>query len=813
MDEQPVASTSPAPPVDTADGGAAQPSEAGRAKRSRRDRPCDLCRRQKHQCIIPVKGEPCKTCRTRNRPCTFDAPPVVRIRKPKPDAPEAESQPPIRESSTFSSDSPFSPAASSDTLLSLIRIARKPRLPTPPLDEASASESRLSPGGGRVELSYLSTNAFSDSTFSVEEEHASSYPGDVGFRQVSNDPSFPVFFVETPSLMYGTAAPAGERLWRAAVAVLTPDAPAELVRLYLAQTQPAFPVLEEFHTTDPAALAASGVSFGVLTSLLAHSTAYVTNLRPHHKLLWRQVLLSLEDEYRNPTLQTIQLGLITIASRPALNVGQNTIAMGRLISAAQLLGLHLDCSRWKVPAAERRIRTRLWWAIVIHDKWRSALYGRPSNVSLDDTNVPLPNLDETVDPNSPEAVSYNSFLAMCKLSVILDSVLSNFFTVRALTTPKPVSARLRALETIAFDVAELERELTPPLLSLPNEADATPAPTGVRAFQLCKIGLDLIILRLTTSTCERPTPAQQAASFQAALSLAQTLVEFLENLTLADYSVFWWPYCSFIISSAAALLLRTALTAKPFDQTTRTTSGVLFTRLVVTLTSSHHAARWDVASLALDRIATLLRSLQGELPELVPLLQLFGPPNHANTGPPAPPTSQQAAPPRPSISPQQAQQLPLPPLVSPSLPRPPGSSLSPSLAHQAPAYPPPTPATTWSCNQPSYLPPPPLPSATAATMEQHTSPSANSAAGELDSLWWMQTEILSLPEHFGDLPDAFEGWENGFNGSEGDGPAGYDGELAGPPGVGGAEGQEGVFDLLRFLQGPGTPVQQQQQQQ
>jgi len=58
---------------------------------------------------------------------------------------------------------------------------------------------------------------------------------------------------------------------------------------------------------------------------------------------------------------------------------------------------------------------------------------------------------------------------------------------------------------------------------------------------------------------------------------------------------------------------------------------VLFTRLVVTLTSVHHSANWDVASLALDRIATLLHSLNGELPELVPLLQLFGPPNHASS--------------------------------------------------------------------------------------------------------------------------------------------------------------------------------------
>ncbi len=105
-----------------------------------------------------------------------------------------------------------------------------------------------------------------------------------------------------------------------------------LTRSYLQRTQPAFPVLDNtiFGTTSPAELISIGVPYGLLASFLAHSTCYVAEIRPHHKFLWRQVLLSLEDEYRRPTLHTIQLALITISSRPAINVGQNTIAMGRV---------------------------------------------------------------------------------------------------------------------------------------------------------------------------------------------------------------------------------------------------------------------------------------------------------------------------------------------------------------------------------------------------------------------------------------------------------------------------------------------------
>lgn len=49
-----------------------------------------------------------------------------------------------------------------------------------------------------------------------------------------------------------------------------------------------------------------------------------------HKHLWRQVVLPLEDEFRKPTFQTIQTAIIILSSRPAINVAQNHIAMGRV---------------------------------------------------------------------------------------------------------------------------------------------------------------------------------------------------------------------------------------------------------------------------------------------------------------------------------------------------------------------------------------------------------------------------------------------------------------------------------------------------
>ncbi|GAA6033326.1 hypothetical protein JCM8097_006694 [Rhodosporidiobolus ruineniae] len=828
----PAASTSAATLDVLEDSGeATQPTEAGRAKRSRRDRPCDLCR-IKHQCIIPVRGEPCKACQSRSKPCTFEAPPVIRIRKPKPvDGTEDEPLAPdqrnrqrdedtasrgVRSESELRSSSS---SATSTSLLSLIQLgklpAQSPPLPTP----SSFPEVPLSTADGRADpLHYISTSAFSDLTFSVEDSHTGRYPGDPSFRQVSNDPANSVFFVSTPALMYGTVLPAnGQRLWEAVCGILSAEAPKQLVELYMRQTQPAFPILDEgqFRNPDPAVLASSGVSYGLLASLLAHSTCYIAAIRPHHRALWRNALLSLEDEYRKPSLQTISLALVTLNSRPAINVGQNTIAMGRLIGAAQLLGLHLDPSQWRIPRAERSVRKRLWWAVLISDKWRCALFGRPSNLSVQDSDVPLPTLDDA-DSDQPllssQTLSFQSFIAMCKLTLVLDSLLSSFFTVRALRSPGSPAERLQKLEVVGIELVALEQSLPQELLDLPDEfnTSAPAAPTGVRSFQLCKIGVSLIIYRLTASCFIRPSSAQKVALFQTALNLVQGLVEFLERLSLEDFGSFWSPYASFIISNAGALLLRVAINAKVVDQTIRTTCGVLFTRLVVTLTSSHHAAKWDVASLALDRVATLLRSLDGQLPELVPLLCLFGQPNHAAeaSGPP-PPNSSIAQ--QPTLSPNRpAQPLPSPSFAAPAPPRSfsPHTSTSTAPLPFSPFLPPPAaaaqrqPSMGWTAAAPPPPPPlPPHPASTSSTapIEQPFSWTSPASANEApDGFWWMNTEILQVPEHYEDLPDIFEGWgEVAMEGTGGEGGGG----AANGAGLG-AAGEGGAFDLLRFLQGP-----------
>lgn len=63
--------------------------------------------------------------------------------------------------------------------------------------------------------------------------------------------------------------------------------------------------------------------------------------------------------------------------------------------------------------------------------------------------------------------------------------------------------------------------------------------------------------------------------------------------------------------------------AKRQESPLRADCGNLLARMISTLSAAHHGYSWDVASLALDRIAIIIASVETELPEVTPLRTTF----------------------------------------------------------------------------------------------------------------------------------------------------------------------------------------------
>ncbi|GAA5905333.1 hypothetical protein JCM6882_003746, partial [Rhodosporidiobolus microsporus] len=587
--------------------------------------------KSKHHCIIAVRGEPCKACAGRKRACTFEEPPTRRVRKVKIlegeggegvvgqreraklfpltyASPALSPAPtPLGASTSTSTSTTISASASNPPpsgltpLFSLLSSAQLPAPPSPPPQKQEE--------GGEAQLSlldvpqmhYLSRRVFDDVVLSLSLPSSLApgpshppLPGALPFhhpslhshsqqQQQQHDP----VFVQTPRLVYehgggegGQTSTSeaeeedeGERVWREAERLVRSEMRRELLHLYRRHTHPSLPLFSAAQITSLSAdrdqNSPGTLSRGAVLALLAHATTYLPPSRPAHKPLWALALALHARSYTaGPSLETVQVALVILGARPALNVAGNGVGMARLLGAAQLLGLHLDPSRWRLPLAEKRLRKRLWWAVVNEDKWRAVWYGQTSNVNFDDCSVPLPVLSPSADESDfdkplaemtpAEALAAEGFVVMCKLSCLIDEILSAFYTLRALSSPLPAPLALQKLSDLAYKLHAVEGGLSPGLRAGSPSDVATTAGQGAgsgggaKSTQLCLMGVQFLLLRLGLEVVERLRPEDGVAGEEERErrvrdaedrvgEFVDGVVRWVERLGEGDWSGYWAP--------------------------------------------------------------------------------------------------------------------------------------------------------------------------------------------------------------------------------------------------------------------------------
>lgn len=155
--------------------------------------------------------------------------------------------------------------------------------------------------------------------------------------------------------------------------------------------------------------------------------------------VWRIVYDSLQEQLHRPRLSVLQAGLFYLHKTRQDNLAFATAPdafkwswLGSLVGVAHNLGLHLETRMCAIPAEERQIRIRLWWALYIEDKWLSLLTGRPPYICEAEWDAgELIESDFTVPPTVPLAdISHadltRPFRDMARLSTIADTVQSSF---------------------------------------------------------------------------------------------------------------------------------------------------------------------------------------------------------------------------------------------------------------------------------------------------------------------------------------------------------------------------------------------------
>jgi hypothetical protein len=217
----------------------------------------------------------------------------------------------------------------------------------------------------------------------------------------------------------------------------------KLVDIYFRVVHPGFPIIQkhvflekyersyrEFSPEILAAVYLLAINWWEHDEELAHLP------RPNIRELERLIRTSLADAIYRPKLSTVQAGLL-LSQRPE---GDQWAPTAQLVATAQELGLHLDCSGWKIPPWEKGLRKRLAWALYMQDKWGALVHGRPSHIfsanwgvqSLRANDFPDVEWDED-DMEEKQDIERGRlvFTRVVQLSEILSEILETFYTLNA----------------------------------------------------------------------------------------------------------------------------------------------------------------------------------------------------------------------------------------------------------------------------------------------------------------------------------------------------------------------------------------------
>ncbi|KAL1839806.1 hypothetical protein VTK73DRAFT_3912 [Phialemonium thermophilum] len=150
------------------------------------------------------------------------------------------------------------------------------------------------------------------------------------------------------------------------------------------------PPLQSMPVVLLAAVCASAVPYVVHDPMLFVSGSYTESLAEG---LWQMVYEGVHAASRHPKLAVVQAALLYLQHLPTRHhdiPGEScvrSVFLGGTVALAMSLGLHLEPRPWGIPAWEKRLRRRLWWAVYLEDKWTSLLLGRPPIIRPDEWDV------------------------------------------------------------------------------------------------------------------------------------------------------------------------------------------------------------------------------------------------------------------------------------------------------------------------------------------------------------------------------------------------------------------------------------------
>ncbi|RFU26998.1 hypothetical protein B7463_g9353, partial [Scytalidium lignicola] len=530
----------------------------GRRYKSRKQRPCDACRRRKTCCVREPGSVNCKLCISRSRDCRFESVPKVRPGR-----------------------SPKNRFATGSTML-------------------STEQAQFVPAT-REQMTASSKN----STWRMQHVGLSSDQDPWVFQHCSfNDLDYfrrpdwvvPDNDVDTkppnyPAPTFDALAGSHERA---------------LLRSYFGIINAAFPLF------DPARFASWHVENKLLrAAMFALATPFCQEakhipLNEYHTF----ILQALPIDTRYPRLETVEAALLFFQRHTVLNSATTTPGewsdVGSMVGMAQELALNIDPTPWNISKTDRNRRIRIWWAVYIQERWSAFALGRSPNLNEDYCTTPMITLENfSNDGFGTTGVTLTSaciFVGMAELTKILSELIKKFYTIKGM-------GRLQALTVQEFyamveDYDEclrvFQREHLEPLRDVDTILDSTG--TIFLAFHT----LEIVLCRGVLRNVNRENPGYSAFRWRAR-DVVKNVVMLLAKLKVNRLRAFWWsPISRTSFAVAGSFMYSNLLASVDDDEVEYWSSEVDRYRQLLEM----HSFSFDITKLAAARMSLLASASQ-----------------------------------------------------------------------------------------------------------------------------------------------------------------------------------------------------------
>ncbi|KAI0169255.1 fungal-specific transcription factor domain-containing protein [Hypoxylon sp. FL1284] len=337
-----------------------------------------------------------------------------------------------------------------------------------------------------------------------------------------------------------------------------------LIDLYFEVVHPAFPILQKnvfyekyernYREFAPPLLAAVYI---LAINWWDQSEELSKSQRPNVREIERLIRSSLGDAMWRPKLSTVQAGLL-LSQRPE---GDQWAPTAQIVAIAQELGLHLDCTHWKIPPWEKGLRKRLAWALYMQDKWGALVHGRPSHIFNSNWIVqPLvPNdfPDTEIDEEKPEENmeierGRTLFVQMIYLTQVLAEILETFYTLQAVQNvgdagPQGTHLVLGMAKPIQLKLKEWYAALPAVIRMDSSFQSGSVASTRLSsigylhlAYFATEITLHRRIIRSLETESQAVDPYVQHICRSAAKARLISAMDFVNRLTPQHLRAFWY---------------------------------------------------------------------------------------------------------------------------------------------------------------------------------------------------------------------------------------------------------------------------------